>query len=276
MKLRTILLALPVLLVPTLALAQDDTGSPKQKDPDAPTDGGDETPKPKKPKKVAVEPKAAEEEEGGTDHEKFVGHLAIGYMGISQIPIAQAGAVAGGISAGNVTTPFIGARYWISPLLGLDVGLGLGISSSSTTSSAAGVSTTTDQPSLAGFGLKAGLPLALAYSKHFTFEAIPEIAFGYAGSTVKSAVVGGPDTNLSGLRFDIGARAGAEVHFGFIGVPQLALQATIGLAFRYQSIKVSLSDNTVSASQSGISFGTTVQDAPWAIFTNNISALYYF
>ena len=59
-------------------------------------------------------------------------------------------------------------------------------------------------------------------------------------------------------------------------MPQLALQATIGLAFRYESIKASLSDNTVSASQSGIGFGTTVQDAPWAIFTNNISALYYF
>ena len=272
MKLRTILLALPMLLVPTLALAQDD--APKPKDPDAPTDGGDETPKPKKLKKV-VEPAAADTEEGGTDHEKFVGHLALGYMGISQIPIAQT-AGGGNITRGNVTTPYIGARYWISSLLGLDVGLGLGISSSSTTVSSAGVSTTTDAPSLLGFGLKAGLPLALAYSKHFTFEAIPEITFGYAGSTIKSAVAGGPDTNLSGLRFDIGARAGGEVHFGFIGVPQLALQATIGLAFRYESIKGSLSDNTVSASQSGIGFGTTVQDAPWAIFTNNISALYYF
>ena len=85
-----------------------------------------------------------------------------------------------------------------------------------------------------------------------------------------------PRANLSGIRFDIGARAGGEVHFGFIGVPQLSLVATIGIGFRYESVKLSLSDNTISGSISGINFGTTVQDAPWAIFTNNISALYYF
>lgn len=276
MKLRTILLALPLLLVPTLALAQDDTGT-TPRDPDAPapdTNGGDDAPKPKKPKKAVVETTVTDEGDAGTDHEKFVGHLAIGYMGTSQIPIAQGNPLA--MARGNVTTPYIGARYWISPMLGLDLGLGLGIASSSATVSQAGVSTTTDAPSIFGFGLKAGIPLALAYSKHFTFEAIPEITFGYAGSTVKNPVAGGPDNNLSGVRFDLGARAGGEVHFGFIGVPQLSLQATIGIAFRYESIKASLSDNTVSASQSGVGFGTTVQDAPWAIFTNNISALYYF
>ena len=131
-----------------------------------------------------------------------------------------------------------------------------------------------------GIGLHAGVPLALAYTKHFTFELVPELTFGYASSTIKANIVAGqpasPDISQSGLRFDLGGRVGGELHFGFMGVPQLSLQATVGLGFRYSSVKVSLSDNSFSQSSGGPSFGTSVQDAPWAIFTNNVSALYYF
>ncbi len=218
-----------------------------------------------------------------SDHEAMVHHFAIGYMGASQIPIAQVNNAGPGlnITEGNVTAPYIGGRYWVSPLLGIDVGLGFAYASATQTTTVTGQPTvSTDRPSVLGFGVHAGVPLALAYSKHFTFEIIPELNVGYASSTVKTVVPAGnppvPDINQTGLRFDLGARVGSEVHFGFIGVPQLSLQATIGLGFRYSSVKASASDGSASVSLGGPAFGTSVQDAPWAIFTNNIAALYYF
>ena len=83
---------------------------------------------------------------------------------------------------------------------------------------------------------------------------------------------------LSGFYFDIGARAGAEIHFGFIGVPELSLQGTVGLALQRQSVSAT---TTVAGAESSVSDGTTrigtsLQAPPWAIFTNNIAAIYYF
>ena len=38
-------------------------------------------------------------------------------------------------------------------------------------------------------------------------------------------------TDFSGIRFDVGARTGFELFFGFIGIPELSLSATVGLQF---------------------------------------------
>jgi hypothetical protein len=85
----------------------------------------------------------------------------------------------------------------------------------------------------------------------------------------------------SGLHFDIGARAGAEIHFGFMGIPQLSLQGTVGLAFAMD--KGSTTDSTTAApfgdvetSHSRTSLQTSAGTNPWAIFTNGIAAFYYF
>ena len=94
------------------------------------------------------------------------------------------------------------------------------------------------------------------------------------GDTRHAAAPGGTDTDLSGLRIDAGARVGAEIYFGFIGIPQLALQASVGAYFTHQSWKVS--QGNASESVTANTLGTSVQGEPWAIFVNNISALYYF
>jgi hypothetical protein len=90
-----------------------------------------------------------------------------------------------------------------------------------------------------------------------------------------------PDIHHSGFRFDGGARIGTEIQFGFIGVPELALQASVGLRFIHQNWNASQDAgpgviNPSSASQSANELGTTVQSDPWALFVNNISAIYYF
>lgn len=204
------------------------------------------------------------------DHQSVVRHVAVGYLGASQIPIAV-GLVVG---KGSVTAPIIGIRYWAGSRVGIDLGLGLGFSTASATQTAGAVTTSATSPAVVGLALHGGLPIALAYSKHFAFELIPEVHFGYAGTTL-TGTGGAADVGLHGVRFDLGGRIGAEVQFGFIGIPQLSLQGSVGLSLRYETVWATQDPNN-KASSSTLVLGTTLQNDPWAIFTNSVSALYYF
>jgi hypothetical protein len=243
---------------PTLAWAQDEQ-------------------KPPVPSTQAT-PIAAKPEDESPDHERFIGHFGVEYFGIQNLPIGG-GVAAGGAAAaaGTVAAPIIGGRYWLQRNLGIDAGLGFGSYSSSSTLVAGNTTTTTTNPSSLGFILHGGVPIAFAEGHHYTFELVPEANLGFTSGTIKGATVGGttaPDTSLSGLRIDVGARIGAEIHFGFIGVPELALEGSVGLYVDHQSAKSSQNNNSYSTSETSIA--TTVGSSPWAIFNNTISALYYF
>lgn len=199
---------------------------------------------------------------GPTDHSLFVGDFAIGFLGVQSIGIANA---AGGID--QVNAPVIGGRYWLDEGMGIDAGLGFVFASSSAETG----DTSVDNPQPAAFILHGGVPFALATSQYFVFELIPELNVGFAGNTVNDG-----DLKLRGFRLDIGARAGAEVHFGFIDIPQLSLQAGIGLNLAYTSVSATDETTDTETSVSTTSFGTTVGNDPWDIFTSSISALYYF
>jgi hypothetical protein len=151
--------------------------------------------------------------------------------------------------------------------MGIDAGLGFALASGSSKQGA----NSTDKPSQFGLALHGGVPFALVVGKHYVFELIPEATIGFTSSTIKGSV----DTDLSGFRLDLGARAGAEIHFGFIGVPELALQASVGLYIHNESrtAKPKVGDES---SDSSTTIATSVQGDPWAIFANSISALYYF
>ena len=203
-------------------------------------------------------PVTAKVEDDAPDHERFVGHFAVGYMGISQIPLgAVAGATGGTATTGTVTAPVIGVRYWLRRNLGIDAGVGFAYQS----------------PGIGGISndfagaLHGGVPLVFAEGHHYTFQLVPEGTFGFATGSQ------GP-TSYNGFLVNLGARIGAEVHFGFIGVPELALQASVGVYFQYTQGKTS--QNNVSTSVDQASFATTLQADPWAIFANSITALYYF
>ncbi|MCW5817335.1 MAG: hypothetical protein KIT84_40430 [Labilithrix sp.] len=198
------------------------------------------------------------------DHDRFVGHLAVGYMGISQIPIGDAG------MGGTINAPVVGARYWFKRDIGIDGGVGFAFSSGSSTD---GAGQSRDLPSQFGFAIHAGVPFNLGYGKHYKFQVVPELNLGLSTATLKSE--GNPDVSLSGLRFDLGARAGVEIHFGFIGVPELALQASVGLYLRHDSRSATPAGGASSGESTTI-LATSVQSDPWALFSNNISALYYF
>ena len=201
-----------------------------------------------------------------TDHAGVVGHFGIGYLGRRSIAIDVTNAA----EAITKDAPVIGVRYWLDPMIGIDAGLGLLLSTGSTKTGP----TSTDLQGYTVFILHGGVPLALAGSKHFSFQIVPELNLGIASSKRQGAGgVAGDD--LSGFHFDVGARAGAEIQFGFIGIPELSLQGGVGLALAYDRVKISpaMGDAT---SVSRTALGTNTGDNPWNIFTGNIAALYYF
>jgi hypothetical protein len=173
---------------------------------------------------------------------------------------------AGLAGAPAIPTSVIGVRYWLSDMLGIDAGIGFGIASAST-KDAMGMST--DAPSWHAFMLHGGVPLSLASAGHFSFQIVPELNLGFAGS---SQTVAGMDSSVSAIHFDIGARAGAEIHFGFINVPQLSLQGSVGWRVNMESASTDPGDGGASA----FNIATSVGDNPWNIFTSNVAALYYF
>jgi hypothetical protein len=231
--------------------------------------------------KTTVEPAGAkkEEDDATSDHEKVVGHFGVGYLGLTNIPIGS-GPVTAVPPRADVKAPVIGVRYWLNEKLGLDLGLGFGILSSSQEVVVGGTSTDTDRPGVFAMAFHGGVPLVFAHQKHYKFLLVPELNVGFSTQTENAppnAPPGTGDITRTGFRLDLGARIGSEIHFGFIGVPQLALQATVGLLVSRDAWKVKqdINNQTNSASVGETSFGTTVQGDPWAIFVNNISAIYY-
>ncbi len=219
------------------------------------------------------------EEDTTPDHEKVIKKLAVGYFGVSQIPLAGVGGTGAGtgLTRNNVTAPAVGIRYWFADRMGADVGIGLGMQGGSTETVTGTTTTTTDKATAFGFLLHGGFLYVPSYGRHYKFLINPFLNFGRATQTVKpgaGAPANTPDTELSGIKFDLGGRVGAEVQFGFIGLPELSLQATIGLAFRREATRLVQGQN--SASDGTSRFATTVESTPWALFTNNISAFYYF
>ncbi|MET0387968.1 MAG: hypothetical protein ABW321_18495 [Polyangiales bacterium] len=207
----------------------------------------------------------------GTDHASVVGHFGVGWFGIFDLPIAGA-TEAGADFNGTVTAPAIGARYWLSERLGIEGALGIGVTSGGVTTQVGNVSTTVDSPSVFGLALHGGLPLVFATTSHFAFQLVPELNFGFTSGGFETA---GGDVDVSGILLQVGARVGAEIQFGFIGIPQLSLQGTVGLHLSYQGRSASFGENN-EVSSSSFRFGTTVQDEPWDIFAGNIAAIYYF
>jgi len=131
----------------------------------------------------------------------------------------------------------------------------------------------TDTPSRTTFLVHAGLPIALAGAGHFSFQVTPEIDVGFGSGTVR-ATAPTPNTDLNGFLLQVGARVGAEIHFGFIGVPQLSLDASVGLFLENATGKATAA--AASNKLSTLTIATSSVAQPWDIFRRDIAARYYF
>jgi hypothetical protein len=207
----------------------------------------------------------------GTDHAAVVGHWGATWFAPVSLATLNGSFQNANQIIGQTTVTPIGARYWANAGMGYDLGVGLLYSGGSSEVKAGATTTTTDAPSAFGLVLHGGLPLALSTGKHYSFLVIPEANLGFASSSVKR---GNDDVSVSGFRLDLGARAGAEVHFGFMDLPQLSLQATVGAALAFDRAGQKVGDN--EASVSATTLGTSVQNEPWSIFRSNVAAIYYF
>jgi hypothetical protein len=212
-------------------------------------------------------PAPAAAAQGESDHDMMIGTFALGYMGAHQVPFPQ----------GTISAPTIGIRYWIDQSLGLDLGLGFSNTGGSDTVSAGGQSQTTDLPATTAVIVHGGVPLSLASEGHFSFQIVPELNIGFATQTEEPP---GGQTKIerTGILISVGARAGGEVHFGFMGIPQLSLQAGVGVLFEstQNTTKTTTAGVESKNESSRTSFRTTVNNSPWDIFTSNVAALYYF
>lgn len=221
---------------------------------------------------------------GSGAHADAVGRFGIGFFGVIDLPICLNVTMGGGcdVNPGGVPAvvqaPAIGLRYWLNETIGIEGALGIGISSGTeTVDNGMGEDENLDV-STTGFLLHGAVPIALAYNGNFVFQVVPELNFGITSGTIYDNAAGPGmtpnDVDISGMLFQLGGRAGAEIHFGFIGLPQLSLQGTVGLHITLASRSASIGSLEVSRTSTRI--GTTVQDDPWDIFTGNITAIYYF
>lgn len=223
---------------------------------------------------------------GGSDHDQMAGRLAVGYFGLTE---AGAGAAIPAAAppfnsspyAFTGAAPVIGVRYWLDSMIGIDVGVGLGIlGGSASVNAPPAPEVEVDRDSFTAFTLHAGVPLSLASSQHFSWQIVPEANFGIASvGQDPNGTAGEGDVSHSGLHLDIGARAGAEIHFGFMGIPQLSLQGSVGLGFALDKGSTTDSQGPAAdreSSHSRTAFQTNAGTNPWAIFTNGIAAFYYF
>jgi hypothetical protein len=204
-----------------------------------------------------------------------VGHFGVGFFGVMELPVATCGmgwppACAPIDLGGTLPAPSIGARYWASDALGLEGGIGLHLNKTSTGG---------NDESGYGFALHAGVPLALAHAGNFVFEAVPQMNLGFAWGSFNPAGAPG-EINVKGFLIEAGAKVGAEIHFGFIELPQLSLQGTLGLMIRHESRSATTpavgGGPRGSADGNSTDISTGVDDAPWRIFTGALTAIYYF
>jgi hypothetical protein len=185
----------------------------------------------------------------------------------------------GGSAPLPLTVYTLGLRRWTTEPLGpfrnwgFDLGLGFNYTSSSVTQPQTGTLTTTDGPSTKGFGLHAGLPLAITLHKHAVFELVPEADVIWAKETIP-ALTGNVITTYDGWSARVGGKAGFEIFFGFIGVPQLAIEASLGAYFKYDSVASTIGPIERSTRSWGIS--TLRGNEPWSIFSGAVAAMYHF
>jgi len=212
---------------------------------------------------------------GESDHQRVVGHLGVGWLGLMDVSVGAGDASVGVGASRSISAPIIGMRYWLSEGLGLDIGLGFGYSKVSGEGGMGAVSVSVIDESGFAFVLHGGIPLAIYNDTHYKFLLIPEVNFAIGSYTILADIADN-DQDLSGLLFTLGGRIGAEIHFGFIDVPDLALQATVGLALAVASgsWETNFGDDFIDTSS--LDVHTNIQPEPWDIFTGSIAAIYYF
>lgn len=186
------------------------------------------------PPAVQTAATAAAATAGGTDHDRHVNQLGLRYFGAVAAPAAM------GTATTNIHN--IGIRYWMSRMIGIEAGVGLALSAGGGAAAF-------------GFALTGGVPINIAATQHLAVHLIPHVTVGI------------PTVDPFYFTALLGADAAAELSFGFIGVPQMSLQARMGL-------NIGLG---VGGGNAQFALGTTAGSGSnvWDVIAGSISATYY-
>jgi hypothetical protein len=238
------------------------------------------------PSEDGPSPSSSDGSSGGSkndDHEAAVGSLGVGFFGVTTVPIMDCGVTPmyppcapSADPTKDAPAPTIGLRYWASDTLGIEAAVGLRIASGSFGPPR------NEETSQLAFAVHGGVPLALAHSGHFVFELVPQLNFGVASGSISGPNNAGNrvKSTVSGMLLEAGAKVGGEVHFGFMGLPQLSLQGTLGLMLRVESRSATAPNpngmGSSTTDQKQTAFATGVDGSPWDIFRGAITAIYYF
>lgn len=225
-----------------------------------------------------------------SDQSRWVGRVGIGFYGLHAIPLPQASTNLVDPADPNspfrlnvddigrtFTAPAVGIRYWFSRDLGLDVALGFRTQGGSDRSVDPNGTRQSELESQTAFLLHAGLPVVLGGGRHVSVQVTPEANLGFASGKWRPPTTGGhlpPTVDESGFLLQVGARVGAEVFFGFIDLPELALDASLGAHLQTRSASVSAGNAEMTRSETG--FSTSNFNSPWDFFTSSLAARYYF
>lgn len=238
----------------------------------------DDDSRPTPPPGRSPHPSDEPEQEHSTDHERVVGTFGVGFFGVMELPLfgiptaCEQGAICAEPANYALAAPTVGARYWLSEGLGVEAALAFGVTSAPhefETSEDSGEVRYSDF----GVGLHLGLPIALAYGRHFTFQVVPQLNTGVASGSYATATDSTYD--LTGWLLEAGTSVGGEIHFGFLHLPQLALQGNVGLWIRHEQRRAE--DGHRNAWQANHTrVRTFVTDAPWELFRGQLTAIYYF
>jgi hypothetical protein len=170
-------------------------------------------------------------------------------------------------------------RTWISEGFGFEVGLGFNTVSGKRADDISDREDVPD-PTIWGLALHLGVPLSFYNDEHYKFLLLPELNFGMSfGATEDDPNVDGDQAIRQRARLvGGGLRAGAEIHFGMIDLPMLALTGTVGVRLNYHDASVEAAENgvVVTRVRSGFAASTSSFNDPWDVFVSSIAALYYF
>jgi len=211
-----------------------------------------------------------------TDHEKVVGGWGVGLLSAVELQPLLPGPA---YPEQSLVVAILGARGWLTEGLGVEIGLGFN-TRNGTRADDLEDREDVPEPTTWGLALHLGVPLSFYDDEHYQFLLLPELNFGMAmGKTEDDPNVPGDQAVRQRARLvGGGLRAGAEVQFGMIGLPMLALTGTVGVRLNYQDASVEAAENgiVVTRIRRGFEASTSSFNDPWDIFVSSIAALYYF
>ncbi len=249
-------------------------------------------PEPAAPQMAAPPPRASPPapREKPTAISRLSNAVGFGFFGTSLIdepfigPFVFTGAIL--TPARPLSVPLVGARWWtpwaVGPIKRVGLEAAFGVASTSGSRSTANLmgQLVSDTDTHLGFAVHLSVPLALASTEHTVIFFAPEFRYTADTITPSGTVPLNPGARAgqtaASLATDLSLRAGLELFFGFIQLPNLSIEASIRVGIRWLQV-TSLPNGQMGGPQvdDSVLVNTSLVNNVFDLFTGSISAKYY-